>query len=174
MNIFIAGVHGVGKTFLATQIPSDLGLCHMSASTLIREELAMPNWGADKRVSDINRNQIALASAVKRYNDTGTNLLLDGHFVLLDRKGELSHLSVAVFEPLRLRAVILLETQPDIVAQRLYERDGHEHDVIKLAEFITAERLQAQLICKELELELHILMAPTSKIFVEAVSNIMR
>lgn len=92
MNIFVAGVHGVGKTYLASRLPSTLGLIHTSASKLIKEERAMPSWGVDKRVSDVDANQIALAAAVKRHNDAGVQLLLDGHFVLLNNNGRLSAL----------------------------------------------------------------------------------
>jgi adenylate kinase len=42
MNIFVAGVHGVGKTYLASRLPP---LMSTSASKLIREELATANWG---------------------------------------------------------------------------------------------------------------------------------
>lgn len=45
MNIFVAGVHGVGKTFLASQLPKALGLMQTSASKLIKEERALPDWG---------------------------------------------------------------------------------------------------------------------------------
>lgn len=170
MNVFVAGIHGVGKTYLAAQLPTHVGLVHTSASKLIREERAMPNWGTDKRVSDIDANQIALAAAVKRYNDAGTRLLLDGHFVLLNAQGNFSRLGTDVFRPLNLDGVVLIEADPQIVAARIRERDGREPDIERIREFIATERTQAQLVCGELGIPLRILDAPSLEMFVEAVT----
>lgn len=169
MNIFVAGVHGVGKTFLASRLPANLGLMHTSASKLIKEERATPNWSMDKRVSDVDGNQIALAAAVKRHNAAGMRLLLDGHFVLLNSKGEFSRLGTEVFKALNLDGVVLLEADLDTIAMRIRERDGHELDVGHTAEFVAAERAQAQMVCAELGITLRILNAPSPSIFAETV-----
>ncbi|MGJ0483728.1 MAG: ATP-binding protein [Methylomicrobium sp.] len=126
MNIFIAGVHGVGKTYLASQLPATFGLIHTSASKLIKEELTMSNWGVDKRVNDVDVNQIALAAAVQRYNAAGTRLLLDGHFVLLNSEDNFLRLDIEVFNSLNLDGVVLLEADPNVIARRIFERDGRE------------------------------------------------
>ena len=84
MNVFVAGVQGVGKTHLSSRIPASLGLTHTSASKLIKEERAMLTWGTDVRVSEVDANQAALSTEVSRHNSAGFHLLLDGHFVLLD------------------------------------------------------------------------------------------
>ncbi len=160
MNIFLAGIHGVGKTFLASQLPPTIDLVHTSASKLIKEERQLPNWGLDKRVSDIDANQIALASAVRRHNNENTRLLLDGHFVLINDRGDFSPLDVEVFKALNLQSVILLEADPHIVANRIYERDGREVDVHHLLDFINIERSHAQLVCNKLGIPLTILNAP--------------
>lgn len=170
MNIFVAGIHGVGKTYLAAQLPDRIGLMHTSASKLIREELTMPSWGTDKRVSDIDANQIALAAAVKRYNDAGTRLLLDGHFVLLNTQGEFSCLGTEVFRSLNLCGVVLIEADPYTVGARVRERDGQELSVEQMQEFIVTERMQAQLVCEELGIPLRILDAPSLDAFVQAVA----
>lgn len=172
MNVFVAGVHGVGKTYLASRLPATLGLIHTSASKLIKEERAMPNWGKDKRVSDVDGNQIALAAAVSRHNGAGTRLLLDGHFVLLNSQGEFSYLDTTVFESLKLNGVVLVEADPRTVTQRLRERDGREANIDYMAEFIAAERSQAQMVCFELGISLSILHAPNPNAFAEAVASI--
>ena len=38
MTIFVAGIHGVGKTFLAQPAAARLGMRYATASQLIREE----------------------------------------------------------------------------------------------------------------------------------------
>ena len=107
MNIFVAGVHGVGKTFLTSRLPADLGLRHTSASKLIKEEATLQTWGVDKRVGDIEGNQLALTAAVRRHNTAGERLLLDGHFVLLDTVGNFVEIPVEVFRALQFQAVVL-------------------------------------------------------------------
>jgi adenylate kinase len=160
MNIFVVGVHGVGKTYLASQLPAPLGLIHTSASKIIDEERKMPNWSADKRASDVNANQLALAAAVQRHNAAGKRLLLDEHFVLLSAQGELTSLGTEVFESLNLDGVVLLEAAPNIIAMRIRERDGIEADIDHIVEFITVERSQLQMVCNEIDIPLLIVEVP--------------
>ena len=87
MNIFVAGIHGVGKTYLASHAASGSGMTHTSASKLIKEERGQATWSADKRVAEVDANQQALAKAIRRHNELGIKLLLDGHFVLLNNAG---------------------------------------------------------------------------------------
>jgi len=174
MNIFVAGIHGVGKTYLASRLPTTLGLVHTSASKLIKEECAMPNWGTDKRVLNADTNQLVLAAAVKRYNTAGTRLLLDGHFVLLNDQAEFLLLGTEVFKSLNLDGVILLETDPHTIASRIYERDSREVDIDHLVEFMKTERSQAQMVCDELQIPLIILQSSTPGTFVEAVTGMQK
>jgi len=169
MNIFVAGVHGVGKTYLASRLPETFGLMHTSASKLIKEERAMPNWGEDKRVGDVAGNQIAVAAAVKRHNAAGRRLLLDGHFVLLNAQGEFSRLSAEVFNSLNLDGVVLLEDDPRTIVVHIHERDGRAVDIGDMVKFIAAERLQAQVVCAELGIPLCILNAPSPSVFAETI-----
>lgn len=170
MNIFLAGIHGVGKTYLAERLPTRSGLLHTSASRLIKEERALPGWDADKHVSDVDENQIALAKAVRRYNESGKALLLDGHFVLLDKEGLFVLLGVEVFETLNLSAVVLVETPTEVAASRVRHRDGLDRSPEWLAEFTAKERAQAELVCGRLHLPLRILSSPSEGDFAAAVA----
>lgn len=174
MNIFLAGIHGVGKTYLAERLPTGGGLLHTSASRLIKEERSLPGWGADKHVSDVDENQIALAKAVRRHNVSGTALLLDGHFVLLDKEGLFVLLGVEVFETLNLSAVVLVEAQTEVVASRVRQRDGLDRSPEWLAEFMAKERTQAELICGRLHLPLRILTSPSEGDFAAAIADSTR
>ena len=174
MNIFVAGVHGVGKTYLAARLPSILGFAHTSASKLIKEERSMPSWSVDKRVSDVDANQLALATAVKRYNNTCTPLLLDGHFVLLDSSGNFVRLGTDVFGTLNISGVVLLEAEPQVIAARIQERDGRIVDIEHLTDFIAAERSQAKLVCDGLCIPMKVLVDPSSRAFAEVVSMLGR
>ena len=171
MNIFIAGINGVGKTFLASKLPAYYGLTHTSASKLIRDEKILPNWGNDKLVGDIDSNQLALAAAVKRHNDSGTRLLIDGHFVLLDAAGNFTCIEMDVFRSLHLDAVILIEEIPNIIAERIRQRDDRVTDTKFLIDFIATERAHAHAVCKEIGVPLEVLMSASPEIFVQAIST---
>lgn len=171
MNIFLAGVHGVGKSFLASQVPQTVGMVWMSASKLIAEELAVPTWGVDKVVDDIGDNQKALVSAVRRRNISGTKLLLDGHFVLIDTEKKFTRLGPDVFESLNLSAVLLLEAPAAIIAERIYARDRREVSSEFLEEFLHEERKQAVLVTEALSLPLQILRQPQIEEFHSALAR---
>jgi adenylate kinase len=170
MNIFVAGIHGVGKTYLANRLPKGSGLLQTSASKLIREERSLPDWNSNKRVSDVDENQVALAAAVARYNVDGTALLLDGHFVLLSQDGGFVPLGPDVFKPLNFSAVVLIEADPDEVAIRVSSRDGLQRETSWLEAFMAKERAQAEAVCRELHLPLRILVSPSDGDFVKAVA----
>lgn len=172
MNIFVAGIHGVGKTHLASRLPAaGSDLIHTSASKLIREERALPDWNPDKRVSDVDDNQVALAAAVARHNASETALLLDGHFVLLSQDGEFLPLESKVFKSLNLSAVVLIEDDPREIASRVSNRDGLQREAGWLEMFLARERTQAELVCRELNLPLRILVSPNDEDFANAVKS---
>lgn len=130
----------------------------------------LPNWGNDKLVTDIDSNQIALAKAVQRHNDSGTKLLLDGHFVLLDVGGNFTCIEMEVFRSLHLDAVILIEEMPSTVAERIRQRDERVTDPEFLVDFMTAERTHAQSVCNEIGIPLDILMSPSPEVFAQTIS----
>jgi len=169
MNIFVAGIHGVGKTYLASRAAPVAGMFHTSASKLIKEERALSTWTNDKRVTDVDANQRALAAAIRRHNELGTRLLLDGHFVLLDTTGEMIRLEVGVFAALRLNGVILVETDTQTVAQRIEVRDQRRASLDHLQAFMEAERDQAQKVCAELHIPLTLLDSPLPEEFSASV-----
>lgn len=170
MNVFVAGIHGVGKTHLAGRLPTRYGLLHTSASKLIREERALPDWSADKRVAEVDENQVALASAVARYNSEGVRLLLDGHFILLDDKSQFIVLPVGVFGSLNLSSVVLIEAPAQVVAERLKARDGLDRDPRWLSDFMRKEREAAAAICQALGLPLCTVMSSDDAEFEQSVA----
>lgn len=172
MNIFVGGIHGVGKTYLASRAAPDAGLFHTSASKLIKEERTLSTWANDKRVTDVDANQRALAAAIRRHNDAGTRILLDGHFVLLGESGDFIHLATAVFDALNLRGVLLVETDPQIVAKRIAERDQRQVSNEHLSAFMKAEREQAHKVCAELNIPLSRLISPSQAEFSASIYKI--
>lgn len=174
MNILVAGIHGVGKTYLASQSAESSGLLYTSASTLIREERLKVTWDRDKNVKEIDKNQVALASAVARHNEMGNRLLLDGHFVLFNENGSITLIEAAVFEDLRLGGVILVESDSQTIREHLEKRDERRWSVERVELLKNAEKDHAKEVCKALNLKLVVLLSPSVGEFAEALSSIMR
>ncbi len=174
MNVFVAGVHGVGKTYLCQRAGASLGITHASASKLIREQLALPAWNANKLVSDIEGNQRALVAAIERYADEKKEILLDGHFLLRDESGRLTEISSEVFASLNLAGVVLLEKDLEVIRRQVADRDGHEPEAEPLLEAIRAEKHRAQEVCSQLALPLAILNDPGEKEFAEVISGLFK
>jgi adenylate kinase len=172
--IFLAGVHGVGKGFLGTPVANSMGITHLTASQLIREEKGQANWGNDKKTSDLDDNQLALIRAVAHRRLTHPGILLDGHFVLRNAQGVLTPLATTVFKELHLTGVILLTEGAKIIASRLAVRDKGTPDVQAISELAEAELAHAQVVCNELELPLAVIHAPTLVSLTDAVTRLLK
>jgi len=172
--IFLAGVHGVGKGFLGTPVANSMGITHLTASQLIREEKGQATWGNDKRTSDLDDNQLALIRAVAHRRLTHPGILLDGHFVLRNAHGVLTPLATTVFKELHLTGVILLTEGAKIIASRLAMRDKGTPDVQAISELAEAELAHAQVVCNELELPLAVIHAPTLANLTDAVTWLLK
>jgi adenylate kinase len=171
--IFLAGVHGVGKGFLGAPVANSLGISHLTASQLIREERGQATWGIDKKTSDLDDNQLALVRAVSQRRLIHRGILLDGHFVLRNAQGALTPLETKVFKELRLTGVIVLTEESNIIASRLAIRDKGEADVHAITELAKAESAHAEAVCHELGLPLTEIHAPTEKSVTDAIKRLL-
>lgn len=178
MIIFVAGIHGVGKTYLARLAVQQLGIKHATASQLIREERETQSWTENKQVSEIHNNQIALISALKKIKNTGESLLLDGHFVLLGGNNVHIKISNEIFRALEIDAVILLEADPDTICARLIARGDHSWDTTSLASFAASESTHAVSVSSSIGLPLqrmknagHVQFISTIKSFLDNIHN---
>lgn len=152
--IFLSGIHGVGKSYLGSLVANKLSMLHFTASQLIREEKGHENWGSNKRVLDIDENQNCLIRSLRRRREEGQHILLDGHFVLKDKDGNLNRISEDVFEKFDLSGVILLTEDEHVISTRLALRDGVQNEIQTLRDFAAEEELHAKTICNALRLPL--------------------
>lgn len=169
MIIFVAGIHGVGKTFLGAPVAQQLGIRHATASQLIREERDLQSWGADKRVSGLDENQAALVSAIKRLRSGGHKLLLDGHFVLRGTNGEFNEIDTQVFRDLRIGAVLLLEANTDVVMERLRTRGDTSWTSSELQTFAKLEKEHALRVSSALGITFRNLIEPSERQLSDAI-----
>ncbi|WP_182345394.1 ATP-binding protein [Comamonas koreensis] len=139
MTIFVAGVHGAGKTFATKPACKNLGLVHATASQLIQEERGQATWDRMKVVSDVDRNQAALISAVRRIRASGSTLVIDGHFVLRRAPGIHERLPIDVFRALECSSVLLIRSPVPVLLERLHARQDMSWSEAELADFNKAE-----------------------------------
>jgi len=161
MTVFIAGVHGVGKTYLAKPAAVRLALRYATASQLIREERGHASWDTAKKVDEIADNQAALIKAVARINASGQTLLLDGHLVLRKAIREHERLPDVVFRDLGCSAIILLTCRVSTVLERLSARGDVSWSEVEMRAFANAEHEHAEIVASALHIPLSILNAPT-------------
>lgn len=173
MIIFVAGIHGVGKTFLGAPAAQQLGIRHATASQLIREERGLQSWGADKRVSGLDENQAALISATRRLHYSGQQLLLDGHFVLRGTNGEFNEIDPQVFRDLQIGAVLLLEADIDVVIERLGARGDTSWTSSELRTLAECEETHARRVSSALGIAFRNLHTPSKSQFGEMVEMII-
>jgi len=105
--IFISGVHGVGKSYFCNKVKAELGIDTFSASRLIAER-KHTRFSSDKLIPDIDANQQYLLMAIQELDVSNPNYLLDGHFCLLNAKGQVTRISSETFTALRPKAIVLL------------------------------------------------------------------
>ncbi|EGH8510157.1 AAA family ATPase [Salmonella enterica] len=170
MLIFIAGVHGVGKGHLCSLAEKETGVIHVSASDLIKNNSQL-TFDNTKFTATPDKNQRILLAAIKDLKNKETNILLDGHFSLINNIGEVENLKITVFNEMQLDGVILITEPPEIITQRLLSRDGVKISY-NLEQLIKSEKENAIHITNELKIPLIILNSPSKDSFYAALKEL--
>lgn len=141
--IFISGVHGVGKTYFSNIVKEKLGIQSYTASSLITER-KHSGFGKDKLIPDIDENQQYLLAAVADLRGKSTDFILDGHFCLLNEKGEVTRIPLDTFTVLHPDAIVLLTEKPEIIASRRESRDAQQESPESIEKFQEEEKKYAK------------------------------
>ncbi|PEC62927.1 ATP-binding protein [Bacillus toyonensis] len=153
--IFLSGIHGAGKSTLATELEKKTDIRTFSVSDLIRK--AGNNMDViDKKTENISRNQELWKSELKKLNVEGSKLLLDGHFCLLDKSRNIVALPFTTFKNTQMSKIICIKSDPQIIKERLLKRDNNEYSVALLEEFQNCELQQAMRYSRENDISLFI------------------
>jgi len=146
--LFVAGVHGVGKSTLCENFSKTKNVMFRSAGKLIAEAKKIESL--TKTVADVDGNQNLLVNQVRRIRDTGSPLILDGHFAVFNTKLKPVPVASSVFSDLGVDGVILITDRPDDIANRLASRDGKSIDISAIAALQKVEEIRAKQVAKEL------------------------
>lgn len=144
--IFIAGIHGVGKTYYCNSLND--GIKNYSASDLIREYKEINS----KIVKNIGENQNYLLEAISNLDED--KIYLDGHFCLINFKNEIEKVPIDTFRTLNIKKIIILYSNPILIAQRLEKRDHKKYPVEMLEKFQEEELNYGKKIANMLNLSL--------------------
>lgn len=151
--VFIGGIHGVGKTHLCNEICKEIDTPHFSASQLIRKQKE-EDMKRTKNVVDIKGNQDALISAISNYVAEIPTFLLDGHFCILNRQGQIERIPQNTFERMDVSRFLVLIDEPRKIQERLNRRDGMDYSIEMLDRFQSEEISYAKQLAESLNLPL--------------------
>lgn len=153
--VFVGGVHGVGKTTLCTKLSAQTGFTHYAASQLIKSLKAASISSDSKNVANIASNQNILLEALRAVKES--EILLDGHFTILDSSGKPQPIGAKIFEEIAPSLLIMLWDDPGVIHERLRVRDGNKLGVAAdIERHQNNEVSQARIVATALGVELHI------------------
>lgn len=155
-TIFIAGVHGVGKSTFSNKLKTKLNLPHYSASTLIKS-FDKSLFFANKRITDVEGNQDVLINSIAQLV-TDKLFILDGHFTLMKENNNIEDIPINTFEQLNIEKTILLLEEPEIIYHRIANREKKVILSIDEINILQQRELrQAKSVCTNLVIPLVIL-----------------
>lgn len=115
--IFMAGIHGVGKTTIGRMLEEKWNIRCVTASVLIEtaSDQVMPG---NKVINSIEENQEFLLREVSKLRNCGGQFILAGHFCLINGMCEIERISLDVFEKLNPEMIVIITAHPKSIAKR--------------------------------------------------------
>lgn len=151
--IFLAGVHGVGKSALCRQIFEPAGFHCVSASSIIKS--ANGEVTTTKTVSNVDANQQKLLSGLDRLKLTQQRVILDGHFAILTANKTIQCIDIEVFRQMAPEAIIVIKGDPQLIGDRLESRDGKFWSAEFIAELQESEIAHAKRVADAIAVPLY-------------------
>ncbi|USL25103.1 ATP-binding protein [Priestia megaterium] len=153
--IFLSGIHGVGKSTLATELKSSINIKSISVSDLIRQAGKTLD-SSTKNTGNISKNQELWKNELNNLDLGISKLLLDGHFCLLDADNNITPLPFTTFEDTGMTKIIFMKNKPDVIKDRLLKRDKKDYSIELLKKLQDCELQQAMKYSTENEISLYI------------------
>ena len=136
-TVFIAGVHGAGKSTFSQTYLLPHGLYCTSASSIIR--LNDGDVTKDKKANRIADNQTKLLMGLNTIRKEYCDIALDGHFTLINSEHKIEPIPTQTFQDIKPDGIIILRCPAAIIAQRLSRRDSTSWSVNFIDRFQKAE-----------------------------------
>lgn len=162
--IFLGGIHAVGKGTVCEKLTQKFNLEYLSASQVLK-------WNEisdlkNKKVTDLSRTQDRLLINLNKIIKPNKKYLLDGHFTLLNLYGQPEKIDESTFIGIQPQLIILLTCEPQIILERLKQRDNTKYKLGILEKMQEMEVEHANYISKKLDIPLlTVIDGDTSSIF---------
>jgi adenylate kinase len=140
--IFLSGIHGVGKSTLASKLKNLIDIESFSVSDLIRRTGKNLDTST-KNTGGISQNQELWKNELHKLDIHGSILLLDGHFCLLDADKNLTPLPFSTFEDTNMTKIIFMKNNSSVIRERLLKRDKKDYSIELLENLQECELNQA-------------------------------
>lgn len=148
--IFIGGIHGSGKGTICEALKKQIDIIHLTASEVLKwNELSTQQ---EKFVKNISATQNRLIINLNKIVQNNKTYLLDGHYCLLNKDGVPEKISIHTFEDIKPTKLILVTAKPQIIKERLKNRDAKTYSIKLINEFQNLEINYAKEISKNLEI----------------------
>ena len=149
--IFVAGVHGVGKTSRCNKICSEFGFIYLNAGDIINSGKENINSDNDKRVVDVCDNQTILINGLRKYASKN-KLLLDGHLTLIGHQYNIEKVPIQFLREINPTMIVLLINSPKEIVKNLKNRDSKNYDIDLITCQQQIESEYAEQVAKELNI----------------------
>ncbi|HIB8180665.1 TPA: ATP-binding protein [Elizabethkingia anophelis] len=136
--IFVGGVHGVGKGKICSELKLKTKLIHLTASEVLKwRDISDKN---NKLVENISRTQDLLVDNLRKIIKENNTYLLDGHYCLFDKNGNINRIPFKTFELLNPLKLIFIYEDSKIIRERLENRDRVKYNIEKIDFFQNMEK----------------------------------
>jgi adenylate kinase len=161
-TVALTGVSGVGKTTLVRSLATAMPLEHLQASALIQEGRNATGDVVTQdqlRLIDLDENQRFLVAGFGLATASKSGLIIFDAHTIVEKGEELFPIDAAVFGAIGIAAMIFLEEDPKVIAERRC-RDASRirplPNVDRLGHIQDVAREQAVSICRTLGIALHV------------------
>lgn len=149
--IFAGGIHGVGKSTLFREIATTLAINYLSASEVLRWS-ELNSDAKNKKVVDIPDTQRRLLNGLQAIVKPDQVYLLDGHFSLFNKDGDIISVPMSTFEKMRPNMLVIITAAVAGIKNALERRDGRYYDLQRLSSLQANEENYAM----QVSLHLHV------------------
>jgi hypothetical protein len=169
--IFVAGVHGVGKSTLCAAVSLVTSVPSFTASELIRAKQSTLIQTGTKDVIDVANNQSILIDAVQEKTSDFEHIVVDGHVTLFSNN-TIVNISSSVFYSINVKLIILILESPNTIYSRLEKRDGNAYPVDLLRTHQTFELKHAREIASNLCIPFIAVHSDASEVIANLIVNL--
>ena len=170
-TVFVAGIHGVGKSTCCAAAAEVLNFRHITASQVIREAKSSAIAREGKLVANVDENQALLISGLTYLRESNGRILLDGHMTLQTSGGVVA-ISVTAFRELAVDALVVLLDSPEEVRKRLELRDARPADVKAIRAHQASEVAHAEEVARALRIPVEYIDGADPAALIQAVRRI--